>query len=507
MCERQASSLLTLKNCAEILQVANDYSAIQLVRSTSQFICQNLATLLESKSLDYISEECVDKLTRYYFDSFRTLYHRRITPFDNAPSSEQLEKIEISIEHVFAMEEELELSRKHTNINTTDDLNKKPKNSAHKSKRLNSSGDGDSSGDDKMVNAGKGNRRRNRKYSCESTSSLGSSDSDEDVTLHPVAKIIAQNIDDFELIEREQDPPFIKVQDKREHQRKSSEFVSSLLRLPYKLEKPDTILTAPPILKAPVSPSEINKKNEPELDLQSSSSSKMTRFTKLTQKERKRLNSEQSQITSKSPHSNQSPGIDQPKWIGWGNKISSPIETQCPSQEDNDTEVEHNASLENIMKIQSKLVLSEQINKSKNVSKSKQTIKKPKSWRTLDLDDSPTIMKIAPLPSSNPWNITNAQDLSNNIQVIDYKCKGTIRNLDKQSETATLQDIMHQEALQNGNLHRAQSKSLAVTQLEERAIEELKLFYNADNVFDELITVGRANPHALATPVWNAKRN
>ena len=102
MCERQASSLLTLKNCAEILQVANDYSAKQLFRSASQFICQNLAALLESKSLDCISEDCVEKLTRYYFDSYPTLYHRKITPFENAPASEQLERIEISVEEVFA---------------------------------------------------------------------------------------------------------------------------------------------------------------------------------------------------------------------------------------------------------------------------------------------------------------------------------------------------------------------------------------------------------------------
>merc|ERR1712110_868924 len=127
------------------------------------------------------------------------------------------------------MEEELELCRRHTNINMTDDLNKKPKSNSHKNRRRNSSGDGESSGEDKMVNSGKGNRRRHRKYSYESASSLGSSDSEEEVTGHPAAKFIEQQVEDFELIEREQDPPFIKVQDKREHQRKSSEFVSSLL--------------------------------------------------------------------------------------------------------------------------------------------------------------------------------------------------------------------------------------------------------------------------------------
>ena len=65
---------------------------------------------------------------------------------------------------------------------------------------------------------------------------------------------------------------------------------------------------------------------------------------------------------------------------------------------------------------------------------------------------------------------------------------------------------MHEEAIQKQNLHRIQSKSLAVTQIEEQAIEELKLFYNVDNVFEELITVKRANASAMATPVWNPRK-
>ena len=66
---------------------------------------------------------------------------------------------------------------------------------------------------------------------------------------------------------------------------------------------------------------------------------------------------------------------------------------------------------------------------------------------------------------------------------------------------------MHQETLQKESIYRAQSKSLTITQLEERAIEELEQFYNIENVFDELITVQRANTSELATPVWNPKRN
>ena len=65
---------------------------------------------------------------------------------------------------------------------------------------------------------------------------------------------------------------------------------------------------------------------------------------------------------------------------------------------------------------------------------------------------------------------------------------------------------MHQEVIQKENINRAQSKSLTAIELEERAIEELKAFYNVENIFDEFITVERTNTCAIATPVWNTKR-
>ena len=119
-----------------------------------------------------------------------------------------------------------------------------------------------------------------RKSSCESISSFGSSDSEEDNNSVRKSKETEVIETDFGLIEREQDPPFIKVKDKKEHQRKSTEFVSSLLRLPYNLEKQENILTTPPILKAPPTASDINK-NEPEVK---SASTKMAKFTKKSQK-------------------------------------------------------------------------------------------------------------------------------------------------------------------------------------------------------------------------------
>lgn len=41
-----------------------------------------------------------------------------------------------------------------------------------------------------------------------------------------------------------------------------------------------------------------------------------------------------------------------------------------------------------------------------------------------------------------------------------------------------------------------------MSQIEDKAIEELHKFYNVDAVFDELVTIGRAEEPAVASPVW-----
>lgn len=38
--------------------------------------------------------------------------------------------------------------------------------------------------------------------------------------------------------------------------------------------------------------------------------------------------------------------------------------------------------------------------------------------------------------------------------------------------------------------------------MEDKAIEELHKFYNVDAVFDEIVTIGRADDPAVALPVW-----
>ena len=63
-------------------------------------------------------------------------------------------------------------------------------------------------------------------------------------------------------------------------------------------------------------------------------------------------------------------------------------------------------------------------------------------------------------------------------------------------------NIMQADAKEEENLTKIASKPLNLTQIEERAIEELRAFYNADGATGEIITVTRVQKGVMAVPVW-----
>lgn len=63
--------------------------------------------------------------------------------------------------------------------------------------------------------------------------------------------------------------------------------------------------------------------------------------------------------------------------------------------------------------------------------------------------------------------------------------------------------ILREEKKESENLNRAITKPLAATQIEEKAIEELKKFYNVESYFDENIKIDRVEGERMrSTPVW-----
>ncbi|CAG9766352.1 unnamed protein product [Ceutorhynchus assimilis] len=68
-----------------------------------------------------------------------------------------------------------------------------------------------------------------------------------------------------------------------------------------------------------------------------------------------------------------------------------------------------------------------------------------------------------------------------------------------------IEAIMSREKKQKENLVKITSKPLAFTQLEDKAIEELRKFYSVDIIEEELITIERASMGDVAVPVWVPK--
>ncbi|KAM9852655.1 inhibitor of Bruton tyrosine kinase [Aulostomus maculatus] len=85
MCEVVITENLTLKNAAELLEFATMYNAEQLKLSCLQFIVINMAALLESKALEILSDEVLVELSAAYRRMIPAMQKRVITPDPGAP--------------------------------------------------------------------------------------------------------------------------------------------------------------------------------------------------------------------------------------------------------------------------------------------------------------------------------------------------------------------------------------------------------------------------------------
>ncbi|KAK7483280.1 hypothetical protein BaRGS_00025447 [Batillaria attramentaria] len=107
MCEVALTSLMTLRNVGELLEIATAYNAGQLCRACQQFISLNLPALLESRNLDCLSEDTMQELTDYYRGSISAMSRRFITPWSDGPDHDFLAALtaEFDSEHVHSVRE------------------------------------------------------------------------------------------------------------------------------------------------------------------------------------------------------------------------------------------------------------------------------------------------------------------------------------------------------------------------------------------------------------------
>ncbi|XP_028903554.1 inhibitor of Bruton tyrosine kinase [Ornithorhynchus anatinus] len=91
ICEVAITEKLTLKNAAELLEFAAMYNAEQLKLSCLQFIGLNMAALLEARALDVLSDAVLKELSVSYRKMIPAMSRRVITPYQGGPDIAYLE--------------------------------------------------------------------------------------------------------------------------------------------------------------------------------------------------------------------------------------------------------------------------------------------------------------------------------------------------------------------------------------------------------------------------------
>ncbi|XP_017908403.1 PREDICTED: inhibitor of Bruton tyrosine kinase isoform X1 [Capra hircus] len=91
ICEVALTEKLTLKNAAMLLEFAAMYNAEQLKLSCLQFIGLNMAALLEARSLDVLSDGVLKDLSVFYRKMIPAMERRVITPYQDGPDISYLD--------------------------------------------------------------------------------------------------------------------------------------------------------------------------------------------------------------------------------------------------------------------------------------------------------------------------------------------------------------------------------------------------------------------------------
>ena len=216
------------------------------------------------------------------------------------------------------------------------------------------------------------------------------------------------------------------------------------------------------------------------------------KFVRLSQKEKKRLSQEAAAVVEED-----SPSPDKSAWGGWATISSSA--TQSPSlKEIMSKEVSPPPYQEIVKEVTPKSQAKPKETPPRSQSKHRSKSEKKTSWRKIDLNSSASLSCESPSPvKMNPWKLPSQPQPSQSPEKEIHA-----------SETAdrSFEQIMKEDHSKEEELIRVQSKPLQITQIEEKAIEELKQFYNVDTCRDETITVERVKKGALATPVWKKNR-
>lgn len=112
ICEVTLCNLLSYKNAVQLLTMASLYNAEKLKIVAMKFISLNLCAFLESKSLENLEDDLLDKLTNFYCKFNKSIQTRVITPYSDAPSDEQIRNISNMYPISLDIDDEFEVKNK-----------------------------------------------------------------------------------------------------------------------------------------------------------------------------------------------------------------------------------------------------------------------------------------------------------------------------------------------------------------------------------------------------------
>ncbi|XP_023596163.1 inhibitor of Bruton tyrosine kinase isoform X3 [Trichechus manatus latirostris] len=455
ICEVALTEKLTLKNAAMLLEFAAMYNAEQLKLSCLQFIGLNMAALLEARSLDVLSDDVLKDLSVFYRKMIPAMDRRVITPYQDGPD---ISYLEVEDGDIF-LKEEINMEQ-----NYLETMFKKVKTKAKKKPRKRSDSSGGYNLSDVIQSPpSTGLVTSGKTYSVESLSELLTSDSEGSYAGVGSPRDL-------------QSPDFTTGFHPDKIEGKVKPYVNGTPPT-YSREDLKSWEKSPVLKTSAPQPIPSNT-----IDNTSSSSWVVGSFSKmishgikLSQKQRKMI-----AVTTKENNS----GMNSMETV-----LTTPSKSPKPV----------NAWAFSLHSVSSKSFWDFSLDEKKSVTghSSGDHVKKI-CFKGIESSQDPKVIRyptqgtpgegnhISDLPlqdSANPW-------LSSSLTGPSVA-------------PVTFASIVEEELQQEAALIRSREKPLALIQIEEHAIQDLLVFYEALSNPDEFVIVERTPQGPLAVPMWN----
>ncbi|OXB75543.1 UNVERIFIED_CONTAM: hypothetical protein H355_013543 [Colinus virginianus] len=495
ICEVAIAEKLTLKNAAELLEFSAMYNAEQLKLSCLQFIGLNMAALLETRTLDVLSDEVVKDVSVYYRKMIPAMVRRVITPYPDGPDLSCFEPEE-GENFVFIREE------MNTEQNSQEALFKRAKTKAKKKPRKRSDSSGGYNLSDIIQSpASTGSIKLDKTNSVESLPELLTSDSEgsyagvsspRDLQSPDFTKVFHPERTEM----KDKACSLVMKASQQNKEVKSYKGSSALTQsVPQSIPRTRNNSATSPSWVAtsfsPASPPAMDLRTIMEIEenmqkcgtMPKTNSSRMSSHgIKLSQKQRKMIALAAKDNGSVTTSSEPTPIITIPptptKVAKLGNAWSSSLHSALPkSFRDLVMKEEKYTSANNLTGTGIKRAGCKGAEDSPVQSTARCTARSSPGLEGHVLD-------FPQLESHNPWLASSPTNSPVMAPVM-------------------FASIVEEERQQEAALIRSREKPLALIQIEECAIQDLLNHYEAFDNPDEFVTVERAPQGPMATPMWN----